>query len=123
MRKRKESLNIECVLTDPERLVYAKTLSEHISRRQRSEDQLKSFQTQIKAEISSHEAQINLLSEKLNTGREYRFIECEIEYDWDKKTKRWRRVDNKEIAKEDIISERELQEELEIAAEDNKEVD
>jgi dTDP-4-dehydrorhamnose reductase len=112
MRKQKDVLQLECVLNDLERLAYAKQLAEFISRRQRAEDGLKSFQSQVKGEISGHEAQINLLSEKLNTGREYRAVECEIIYDWDNKLKKWRRLDTKEIAKEDIIPERELQEEL-----------
>lgn len=117
MRKQKETLNVECILTEQDKLAYAKSLAENISRRQRSEDGLKSFATQAKAEITGYEAQINLFSEKINTGREYRYIECEIEYDWEAKIKKWRRVDNKEICKEDIISERELQEELALASE------
>lgn len=112
MRKTKENLHLECVLTDQEKLDYSKQLSENVSKKTRAEEHLKSFQTQIRAEITACDATINMLAEKLNTGKEYRMIECKIEYDFEKKEKVWIRKDTGEIAQQDIIDEKELQEEL-----------
>lgn len=109
-------MHLECTLTDQEKLAYSKTLSENVSKKARSEESLKSFQTQIKAEITSCEAQINLLAEKLNTGKEYRMVECEIRYDFKMKEKKWIRTDTGEVAKQEVISEEELQEEMELDA-------
>ena len=112
MRKTKENLHLECILTDSEKLDYSKTLSENVSKRARAEEHLKSFQTQIRAEITACDATINMLAEKLNTGKEYRMVECEIKYDFEKKERTWTRKDTGEIAQQDIIPEKELQEEL-----------
>ena len=117
MRKTKDSLNLECVLSDQEKLEYAKKLAQHHEEKSRAEDRLTEFKSQMKAEIDTHEAQINLLSRKVYSGKEYREVACVIEYDWDEKTKQWIRVDTGEVAKQDIISERELQEEMEVVAE------
>ena len=114
MRKEKEYLTLECILTDKEKLEYSKQLAENVSNKARAEDSLKSFQTQQKAQISNHEAQINLYSEKINTGKEYRAIECQVIYDFEKKEKSWKRKDTGEIAKTDIITEKELQEEADL---------
>ena len=111
-RRTKETLTVECVLTDEEKLKYSKELSENISRKQRSEDSLKSFSTQVKSEIASCDAKINAFADKLNSGREYRSVECLVKYDFDKKEKVWIRSDTGEIAKTDIIFEKELQEEV-----------
>lgn len=71
----------------------------------------------MKSTIDGCDAQINLISDKLNTGSEFREIPCEIEYDFENKLKRWIREDTGEIAKEDIIPYNELQEEMDIATE------
>jgi hypothetical protein len=110
MRKTKENLQLECILTNEEKLTYSKNLSENISKKTRSEEQLKSFQAQMKAEITSCDAQIQIIAEKLNTGKEYRPIECDIQYNYSTKEKIWVRKDTGEIAKTDIISEFDLQE-------------
>jgi len=116
MRKTKEKLNLECVLTDQEKLAYSKQLAENLSKKQRAEDTLKSFNTQKKAEIAGLDAEINLKVDKINSGREYRDVECTIFWDWDRKVKVWTRTDTGEVAHEDIISEHELQEEADLQA-------
>lgn len=112
MRKTKESLHLECALTNEEKLKYSKELSESVSKKARAEEGLKSFQTQKKAEIAGCDANINRLAEILNVGKEYRMVECTIEYDFTTKEKTWVRKDTGEIAQTDIIPGRELQEEL-----------
>lgn len=112
MRQEKDILHLECVLTDKEKLAYSKELSEAVSKKTRAEESLKSFQTQMRAEITGNEAKINLLAEKLNTGKEYREIDCEINYDFEKKEKTWVRLDTGEIVKTRAIPEEEMQEEM-----------
>ncbi|MBN1253958.1 MAG: hypothetical protein JXA50_01620 [Deltaproteobacteria bacterium] len=116
MRKTQDALHLECILTDQEKLAYSKTLSENVSKTARAEEALSSFQKQMKAEIASCEAQINMLAEKINTGKEYRMVECEIRYDFKMQEKKWIRSDTGEVAKQDIISEEELQEEMKLGA-------
>ena len=99
MRRTTEELELECVLTDEEKLRYSKELSEAISAKARAEESLKSFQTQKKAEIAKAEATINMLAEKINTGHEFRPVECEIKWDFKKKEKSWVRKDTSEVAK------------------------
>lgn len=101
-------LYLECILSDQEKLVYSKDLGENITLKSRSEEALKSFQTQKKAEISGHEAKINLLADKINTGREYREVECDLKFDWEEKTKSWVRKDTGEVAKVEEMTDDEI---------------
>jgi hypothetical protein len=113
MRKnKKETLVLECILTDKEKLAYSKDLGDSLSQMKRGEEKLKSFQTQAKAELAGLDAKINSLADKVNTGREHRDVECEVVLDFKNKEKVWTRTDTGEIAKSDIITEKELQEEL-----------
>jgi hypothetical protein len=115
MRPTKDTLSLECILTDSERLAYSKSLAENISEKTKSENRLKSFSAQAKAEIAGHDADISLLCEKINTGREYRDVLCNIVYDWEKKTKQWIRTDMPDVvARETKISADELQEHLDL---------
>ncbi len=112
MPKKTEELNLECALTNPEKLDYSKDLAENINRKARAEDSLKAYKSQAKSEIEGHEAKINLLSQKISSGMEYRMVECSIEYDWNNKTRTWVRLDTGEIAKDDIIPESMLQQKM-----------
>jgi hypothetical protein len=114
MRETKANLYLECVLTEDELKNYSKQMADSFSKRQRAEDSLKSMQTQMKAEIQGHEAKMNLCAEKVNSGKEYRDVECEIVYNWDKKEKEYVRKDTGEIAKTEIIDEKDLQEHLDL---------
>jgi hypothetical protein len=115
-RPTKQTLQCECVLTDAEKLAYAKIMSDAVGAKQTKENELKTFSTQAKAEIQNCDSQIALYSNKIQTGKEYRPIVCSITYDWDKKVKQWFRTDTGEFLKDDIISEHELQEEAELNA-------
>lgn len=111
-----ETVNCECRLEDRERLQYGKQLAAEMSKLHRLQERLASFRSQINAQIKQANAQINVLSEKLNSGVEYRDIECDVTYNWETKEKMWWRRDTRELARQDIIPEAELQEELEIAS-------
>jgi hypothetical protein len=110
---KKQSINIQVNLTDAEKLKYSKEMSEAVSAKARAEDNLKSFSTQTKAEIASFDATINKIAEKLNTGKEYRLIECEVKTDFKTKTKKFIDKDG-EVVREDILTDSELQQELAI---------
>jgi len=110
MRKSKEKLNLECVLTDGEMLGYSKKLSEHLNNKSRIEYEVKAAVANGKAKIAEHDDVINELADKLRTGKERRDVECKIVYDWTKKTREWVRDDTGEVAQNDIIPEEDLQE-------------
>ena len=114
MENKKTSLHLECILTDTEKLTYSKEMAEAVGLRARGEDSLKSFSTQIKAQIAGHDAKINLLAEKLSTGREYREVGCEVVKDFKRRTKTFVRLDTGAVARTDELTESDLQGELEV---------
>ena len=112
MRKTEENIQLECILNDKEKADYAKMLAEKVTEKSGLEDSLKSAQTQMKAEITACEAMINSHANKVNTGREFRYVKCNIKYDFKKKIKSWVREDTKKVVKEGVIPFEEMQEEL-----------
>jgi hypothetical protein len=110
MRKVKESLPLECILTDVEKLEYGKELSDTINNKNGYEDQLAQVQASIKSDIKSCEARVSSIVLKLNTGKESWDVECSIEYDFDRKEKRWIRRDTFAVAKIKPLTEDDLQE-------------
>lgn len=114
MRIEKEKLLLPCVLTNDEKIAYGLEMATEQQRVMEAEGRKQSFNSSIKAEIESHEARAHEIGNKLTTGKEYRDIECKIERNWEEKTRRWIRLDTGEIAREDIIPEHELQEEMEL---------
>lgn len=112
MREKKAFLYLECTLTDDELRDYSKQMADCYSKKSRAEFNFKSIKKQTDSEIAGYEARINLCAEKVNSGKEYREVSCDVKYDWDKKTKDYVRKDTGEIAKSDIITEKELQEEI-----------
>ena len=114
MRINKDKLLLPCVLTNDEKLSYGLEMATEQQRVLEAEGRKQSFNSSIKAEIETHEARAHEIGNKLTSGKEYRDVECTIERDWDAKTRRWIRSDTGEIAKEDIVPEHELQEEMEL---------
>ncbi len=114
MRINNEKLMLPCALTNDEKLSYGLEMATEQQRVLEAEGRKQSFNSSIKAEIETHEARAHEIGNKLTSGKEYRDVECTIERDWDAKTRRWIRSDTGEIAKEDIIPESEIQEELEL---------
>lgn len=108
---RKETIHVAVDLTDAEVNKYAREQSDYISRKARAEDNLKSSSSQIKSEIAGLEANINRLAGIINSGHEYRNIECQIEIDYKKKVKRWRDKDGI-VRKEEPASDEDMQQEL-----------
>jgi ribonuclease HII len=110
MRKTRDKLPLECVLTDSEKLDYGKELSDTLNKKNGFENQLAQVQSQIKADIKSCEASVSSIVLKLNTGKETRDVECEIEYDFLRNEKRWIRQDTYEVVKIKPCTEDDLQE-------------
>ncbi len=110
MRPTKEVKTLECELTDDEKLAYLKELGEKISHRNGLEAQKKSYTTQINAEIATDDARIAALGEKAYSGKEYRDVECKIDYDFERGERSWMRTDTFEVVKTDIIPEEYMQE-------------
>ena len=116
----KEKLMLACVLTNEEKLSYGLEMATEQQRVVECEGRKQSFNSSIKAEIETHEARAHEIGNKLTSGKEYRDVECKIERNWEEKTRHWIRLDTGEIAKEDIIPEHELQEEMELQEAKNR---
>lgn len=116
MRQKEVKRELECVLTDSELKEYSKILAVAVREKTKLEADLKTYQTQKKAEIESRNGIIALMSEKVSSGKEYREVKCSVVYDWDRKEKFYIRQDTGEEIRSDIITERELQEEAELNA-------
>jgi hypothetical protein len=116
-RQTEDTLTLECMLTNDEKLAYAKEMAEEHSKQSEADGALKAMSKQMKATIETHIARIGVLSQKLNTGREYRKVKCKVVYDWDTLRKRWYREDTGEVARDCPIPTEEYQEHLQLEAE------
>lgn len=112
MRKHVDKKNLECDLRDDELLKYSQEMAEYLSKKSGAEAQKKSFNAQIGSVIAECEEHLNLLGNKIRSKKEYRDVECRIEYDWDRKIKTWYRNDTNAFVYEDVITIDDLQEEL-----------
>ncbi len=111
-RKIKEVLTLECFLSIDEKLRYSERLSNYLSDKEREEDSLKALKSQAKSKIDEIDAGIREISDKIRTGKESREIGCEIIYNFEKGIKSWVRTDTGEFVKDDVITARELQENI-----------
>jgi len=116
-RKQRETVNCECELTNEEKLRAGKELAARMGKVARLQERLAGFRGQIQAEIRVLNAEINALGQKLESGSEYRDVECVVHYNWGQKEKLLLHPKTGEIVSRDVIPEGELQEELEIASE------
>jgi hypothetical protein len=121
MRINQVKLMLPCILSNDEKLTYGLEMATEQQRVIECEGRKQSFNSSIKAEIETHETRAHEIGNKLTSGKEYRDVECKIERDWETKVRRWVRLDTGEIAKEDIIPEYELQEEMELQDKKNQE--
>jgi hypothetical protein len=113
-RKEKDTLDLECILTDPETLKYSRELAENLSRLNQLDAREESFKTQLKADRAEVELKVASYSEKIKAGKEYRQVECQIVYDWKAGKRYWYRNDTGEQVRESKISEEDLQEHLKL---------
>jgi hypothetical protein len=113
-----DSTRLEVVITDQKLLEYSRELTEHIREKAQAEDTLKSFKSQMKSEIDSHIAQINLLSGKIQSGKEFEQVDIEIYFDYNTRIKTFTRKDTGQVYKTESIRQDELQ--LHLDLEDNR---
>lgn len=104
--------NCEVVLSEPELKVCAKTLAESLNGVNRVANELAAFKAQKKAEQTNLESIIERNTLLLNTGREFRMVECEWIHDWKAGEKKGFRKDTGECIATATITEEERQEHL-----------
>jgi len=115
-RKYLDKVQAKCKLTQEEILKYGREAAQAESELNNLEAKKKSYVSQIGSDILSAKARLNSASIKVREEYEFREVECDINWDWDKKVKTWVRRDTGEVHREEIITESELQEELKLDA-------
>ncbi len=76
------------------------------------EDQKKSVISQLKSEIDNLVAQTNDISNRINSGGEYRNVKCELEYNYETNKKTIIRTDTMEVVYDGEIPDEERQIEM-----------
>jgi hypothetical protein len=79
------------------------------------EDDIRSYQTEKKAEIAKYEAIVNLNRSKINRGKDTQWVQVTVKKDYKEKTKTYVRNDTGEVVKELPMTEDDLQMTLEDA--------
>ncbi len=74
---------LECDLTEEELLTYGHDNANQIRQRSNLEAEKKAYNSRIKSEIDAATEQIEKLSDKISTRKEYREVECKIIEDYD----------------------------------------
>ena len=98
----KEIKHLQCVLTDEELKKYAQNLARVAQEKSEIESRKKQAMSDFNAQIASKEADINTFAAKVNNGWEFRNVDCEWIYNWDKGTKTLHRSDTHEILAIDV---------------------
>ena len=120
MRPTEDTLTLPCILNDQEKIEYGLQQAEALQKMEEAENKKKEFDSQIKADIEKYETRAHEIGHKLTSRKEYREVECLIVYDFTNKTRVWIRKDTKEEAKNDIIPEEMLQEEIPLDSDKEK---
>lgn len=111
-RKTSEKVSVKYMFEDSDYRNLSCELSEALNGKRAAEGSLSAVSKQIRAEIAEYDAKVQGLGSKLQSGYEYREVDCTITYDFTKKVKEWKRVDTGTVVKTGTISEEEAQEEL-----------
>lgn len=80
---KKENYNFQYTFTKEELEEKSKQLAKSCEERNGFEDDKKSVMSDFKAKIDSKNAEINILSNHINTGHEWLNKTCQVEYDFD----------------------------------------
>lgn len=100
---RKENYNFRYQFTKEELEEKAKQLAKSCEERTSIEDEKKSVMSDFKAKIDSKTAEINHLSNNINSGYEYVTKTCEVEYDFEAGFKKYF-YDGVQVGKEKMTS-------------------
>lgn len=110
--KQKEYL--EVLLTDDEIKRSSQELANAIQKKDSIQDQLATFKTQKKAEITMCDGEINKNTVLVSSGKEMRMVECEVTLDFNTGKKCTVRLDNGIVVDERPLSTDEKQLELQV---------
>lgn len=103
-------LLLECKLTDAELKAAGKELADALNKKAQVENQLETFKAQKKAEMSAMDAGIARNTVLVNSEKEFRSIECRVEFDFGRKgVKSFFRLDTGELVKTEPITNEERQ--------------
>lgn len=100
---------VEVKLSDAELRDASKKLADAVQRKGQVESKLETLRTQIKAEIAELEAHIMKNTSLVANEREFRNLDCRVEFDWKKGEKTIARADNGEILATERITDDERQ--------------
>lgn len=114
MRQTKELMELDCELSDQQKLRTAKELGAVFARLNTLRQQKAALDKEMKDKIDDLTGQFAGMAETLHNGTERRKITCKIKYDFTKKKKTWIREDTKKIVKALPISDEDLQEHLKL---------
>lgn len=115
---RKLNIALECRLTDDELKASAKTLAEALRQRGAHESSLETFKSQIKAQITQLDGTVAEMTNRLNSEKEFRQVECETTFDYKEGMKTTVRKDTGEQVRFEKITDEERQLHLGEAATD-----
>lgn len=76
MEIRKE--NLKCILTEEELREVGRRMARSVQEKKEAEDALKNVKKQYEQVITGADAQINLCASKIQSGYEFREVECEV---------------------------------------------
>lgn len=88
--------NLKCTLTDEETLAYGKRQAQLLHDTKTLEDETVAFKSAMKGRMDVLDAELNLISERIRSGYEHRFVEVEILKDWEAGMVYWKRLDTGE---------------------------
>lgn len=103
-------LPLEVRLTEKELKAASKELAEALNKKNSIENDLETYKAQKKAEVTAQDAIIQKNMSLVNSEKEFRLVECRLEYDFDKKgIKSYFRLDNGELVRTEQITNEERQ--------------
>lgn len=103
---------LEVEFTVDEIVEMRRRISINLTELSRKKDALKSLQKQMQGEIALLDAEVNLLADKANAGKEMRNVEVESKTDWKKNRIIVKRIDTGEIVEDRALRSDELQKDL-----------
>lgn len=103
--------SVKCVLTDDEIRDAGRKLAEVTKRLGEVESKKKRLADEIKSEASAVQAEIEVLSNRLHSGYDYRDMKCHVRFhDPERGKKTIRRADTDEVVSTESMSEEDWQE-------------
>lgn len=120
MGKNTEMRSLECELTSSEFVDRSKSLAQYSGVKEKLSNQKTEVAADFNARIKNADTNIAILYKTVSSGKEFRDVECEWEYDWKAGKKILLRQDIfREIDKKDI-EEWERQEQMKFKEDDSK---